>query len=64
MAAGLPAFLVPLVEGLADADAFELDARLRRAIRLEQRLDAEIAPPARYRSGDRAAWEIPIKMPA
>lgn len=39
-----PAFLQPLVAGLGEADPFELDARLRRAIRLEQRLDAEIAP--------------------
>jgi hypothetical protein len=33
---------------LASADAFELDARLRRALRLEQRLDAEIAPLLRH----------------
>jgi hypothetical protein len=30
------AFLRPLVDGLEDADSFELDARLRRAIALEQ----------------------------
>jgi len=40
----LPAFLRPLVAGLDEADTFGLDARLRRAVRLEQRLDAEIAP--------------------
>jgi hypothetical protein len=33
---------------LASADAFELDARLRRALRLEQRLAAEIAPLLRH----------------
>jgi hypothetical protein len=32
------------VEGLAEADAFELDARLLRAVRLEQRLCAEMGP--------------------
>jgi hypothetical protein len=33
-----------LVAGLDEADAFELDRRLRRAVRLEQSLDAAIAP--------------------
>jgi hypothetical protein len=33
---------------LDSADAFELDARLRRALGLEQRLDAEIAPLLRH----------------
>ncbi len=37
-------FLRSLVDGLADADAFELDRRLRRAVRLEQRLEAELGP--------------------
>jgi 5-methylcytosine-specific restriction endonuclease McrA len=36
--------IAPLEGGLDTADAFELDARLRRAARLEQRLDAELAP--------------------
>ena len=36
--------IAPLEGGLDTADAFELDARLRRAVRLEQRLDAELAP--------------------
>ena len=40
----LPAFLAPLVEGLESADAIELDARLRRALRIEQRWLAEIGP--------------------
>lgn len=37
-------FLRTLVDGLDDADPFELDARLRRAVRLEQRLHAEMGP--------------------
>lgn len=40
----LPPFLESLVEGIEDADAFELHARLRRALLLEQRVDAEMAP--------------------
>jgi hypothetical protein len=39
-----PAFLAPLVADLASADAFELDARLRRALQLEQRQLARLAP--------------------
>ena len=42
--AGLPAFLQKLIAGLDQADSFELDARLRRAVRLEQRLKAEMGP--------------------
>ena len=38
----LPPFLNSLVVGLSDADAFELDDRLRRAVALEQRLDAQL----------------------
>jgi hypothetical protein len=37
-------FLEPLVAGLESADAFELDTRLRRAVRLEQRHLAQIGP--------------------
>jgi hypothetical protein len=40
----LPPFLASLVVGLESADAFELDARLRRAVALEQRLEAEMGP--------------------
>jgi len=40
----LPAFLAPLAEGLDSADACELDARLRRALRIEQRWMAEMSP--------------------
>jgi 5-methylcytosine-specific restriction endonuclease McrA len=39
-----PRFLLALVEGLADADSFELDARLRRAVALEQQLEARLGP--------------------
>jgi hypothetical protein len=42
--ASLPPFLAALVEGLGAANAFELDARLRRVIRLEQQLLAEMGP--------------------
>ena len=52
----LPAFLRPLLAGLGEADAFELDARLRRAIRLEQRLDAEIARWLRRVTGSGYTW--------
>jgi len=38
----LPTFLRPLVAGLDSADPFELDARLRRAVVLEQRSWAEV----------------------
>jgi len=52
----LPAFLRPLLAGLEAADAFELDARLRRAVRLEQRLDAEIAPRLRQVTAPEYEW--------
>ncbi len=39
-----PYFLEGLLEGLETADAFELDRRLRRAVALEQRLDAQVGP--------------------
>jgi hypothetical protein len=37
-------FLRSLIDRLEEADAFELDARLRRAISFDQRLNAEIGP--------------------
>ena len=40
----LPPALEPLLEGLADADAFDLDERFRRALSMEQRLEARIGP--------------------
>ncbi|UCE85535.1 MAG: HNH endonuclease [Deltaproteobacteria bacterium] len=42
--AELPIFLRSRVESLDAADAFELDARLRAVVALEQRLEAELAP--------------------
>jgi hypothetical protein len=42
--AELPALLCSFVDGLEAADAFELDARLRRAVALEQRLWADASP--------------------
>jgi hypothetical protein len=36
--------LEPLVAGLEEADAFELDRRFRRALAIEQRLDAQMGP--------------------
>ncbi|TMA23907.1 MAG: hypothetical protein E6J87_24660 [Deltaproteobacteria bacterium] len=43
----LPAFLVPLIDNRESADPIELDARLRRALRIEQRLLSEMDGPAR-----------------
>jgi 5-methylcytosine-specific restriction endonuclease McrA len=40
--ARLPSFLAPLVDGLDAAGAFELDARIRTVVAMEQRLEAEI----------------------
>lgn len=54
--AELPAFLRALLAGLAGADAFEVDARLRRALRLEQRLDAEIARALRSVTSPEYTW--------
>ena len=39
-----PYFLKALREGLEEANAFELQRRLRRAVALEQRLDAQVGP--------------------
>jgi hypothetical protein len=47
---------LPLVAGLDEADAFGLDARLRRAGRLEQRLDAEIAALLRRVASSEHLW--------
>ncbi len=55
--AEIPAFLCPLLEDVDVADPFELDARLRRAIRLEQRLDAELAPLIRQVTSAGYDWE-------
>jgi hypothetical protein len=37
--------LAGFTDGPEDADAFELDARLRALLQQEQRLDAEVGPP-------------------
>jgi hypothetical protein len=42
--AGGAAHAPPLLEGLEQADAFELDERFRRALSMEQRLDARVGP--------------------
>ena len=52
----LPRFLRSLVAGLEGAGPFELDARLRRAVRLEQRLDAAIGPLLRQVSSAEYEW--------
>jgi hypothetical protein len=46
-----------LLSGLGEADAFELDARLRRAVALEQRIEAEAAPLLRALA-DRGAHRL------
>ena len=53
----LPPFLRSLVAGVDEADPFELDSRLRRAVRLEQRLDAEIGPLLRQVTASEYAWK-------
>jgi len=57
--------LRPLLAGLEPAgaspsardDPFELDARLRRALRLEQRLEAELGPLLRQVSAREYEWK-------
>jgi hypothetical protein len=51
-----PASLEPLLAGLEEADAFELDRRLRVAVRLEQTLDAAIAPLLRVVTSAEHEW--------
>ena len=53
----LPPFLRSLVFGLTEADSFELDARLRRVIRLEQRLGACIGPLLRQVGSKEYEWK-------
>jgi hypothetical protein len=59
-----PAFLRLLVTDVDEADPFELDARLRRALRLAQRFEAamgplliEVAAGRRYRDGGHASLD-------
>lgn len=56
-ARSLPHAVASLVSGLEEADAFELDRRLRRAVRLEQTLDAAIAPLLRVVSSAEYEWD-------
>ena len=55
-AAPPPAAIASLTAGLADADPFELDRRLRRAVALEQRLDAAMAPLLRVVTSAEYEW--------
>jgi hypothetical protein len=52
----LPRSIAALAAGLAEADAFELDRRLRAAVRLEQTLDAAIAPLLRVVASREHEW--------
>ncbi|MGH7338328.1 MAG: hypothetical protein ACREI7_12160, partial [Myxococcota bacterium] len=52
----LPLVVSRLAAGLAEADAFEVDRRLRRAVRLEQTLDAAIAPLLRVVTAADYEW--------
>lgn len=53
----IPEEVLSLATGLADANAREVDRRLRRAIRLEQTLDAAIAPLLRVVTSAEYEWE-------
>lgn len=54
--AEIPAFLKPLLDGLEEASPHELDARLRRVRRIEQRIDAEIAALLRHVTSCEYEW--------
>jgi hypothetical protein len=53
----LPSSIASLATGLDEADAFELDRRLRLAVHLEQTLDAAMAPLLRHVSAAEHEWE-------
>ena len=55
-ARGVPEVLAELAHGLDEADAFELDRRLRVAMRLEQTLDAALAPLLRRVASPEYEW--------
>ena len=59
----LPRAVSSLAEGLDKADAFEVDRRLRRAIRLEQTLDAAIAPLLRVVTAADYEWSTECWQP-
>ncbi|MGH7336606.1 MAG: HNH endonuclease signature motif containing protein, partial [Myxococcota bacterium] len=52
----LPRAIAALAEGLDEADAFEVDRRLRLAVHLEQTLDADIAPLLRAVTSAEYEW--------
>ena len=52
----LPPEIAALAAGLEDADPFELDRRLCLAVRLEQTLDAAIAPLLRWVTAPEFPW--------
>jgi hypothetical protein len=54
----LPRAVAALAEGLEEADAFELDRRLRAALRLEQTLDAALAPLLRQVAAPDYEWRV------
>jgi hypothetical protein len=53
----MPHSVASLASGLDEADAFELDRRLRLAVRLEQTLDAAIAPLLRHVTSAEHEWQ-------
>jgi len=53
----LPRTIASLAAGLREADAFELDRRLCLAVRLEQTLDAAIAPLLRVVTSTEYEWD-------
>lgn len=53
---GLPRSIASLAAGLEEADAFELDRRLRLAVRLERTLDAAISPLLRVVTSAEYEW--------
>jgi hypothetical protein len=52
----LPRAIASLAAGLDEADAFDLDRRLRFAVRLEQTLDAAVAPLLRCVTSPEYEW--------
>jgi hypothetical protein len=58
-----PEVLAGLTAGIDEADPFELDRRLRLAIRLEQTLDAAMAPLLRRVSASEYEWRNGLHRP-
>jgi hypothetical protein len=59
----LPRAVSSLAERLDEADAFEVDRRLRRAVRLEQTLDAAMAPLLRVVTCSEYEWSTECWQP-